>query len=136
MSSCTFPDSGNYMIENADSKGTFFTVENGSVCLKSKDPKSVQVWKLTIDNSWVKFQGVPPDGKEGKVIDVNTGASTLVYGGGILEDFRLENASNGTFRVTFLYYELGMYWKINGNSVAFTSNQTYAANWKLTKCSK
>ncbi|KAG1862664.1 hypothetical protein F4604DRAFT_1055211 [Suillus subluteus] len=152
MSTCTVP-SGNYMIESADSKGQFLTVENGNIRLHSKDSHSVQVWKLTISDNWVNFQGVPPDGKEGKIIGVSTGASTLVYGDGILEDFQLENAANNTFRVTFEYYELGLYWQINGDSVglgvnqfappltrcvqvSFTSNQTYAAKWKLTKCSK
>lgn len=124
------------MIESADSKGKFLTVENGNICLHSKDSHSVQVWKLTISENWVSFQGVPPDGKEGKVIGVSTGASTLVYGDGILEDFQLEDDANNTFRVTFEYYEQGFYWKINEDSLSFTNNLTYAAKSKLTKCSK
>ncbi|KAG1830690.1 hypothetical protein DFJ58DRAFT_918321 [Suillus subalutaceus] len=91
--------SRNYMIESADSKGQFLTVENGNIQLHSEDSHSVQVWKLTISDNWVNFQGVPPDGKEGKIIGVSTGASTLVYGDGILEDFQLESAANNTFRL-------------------------------------
>lgn len=124
------------MIESADSAGNFLTVENGSICLHSKDSHSVQVWKLSGGN-WVTFQGVPPDGKEGKVIGANMSKDTLVYGDGTLEDFQLENDTDDTFRVTFEYYEQGLYWYIgDGKSVSFTNNLTYAAKWKLTKCSE
>jgi hypothetical protein len=122
------------MIESADSKGNFLTAENGNICLHTKDSKSVQVWNLTISENWVKFQGIPPGGKEGKLIGISKAASALVYGDGILEDFQLENGTNDTFRVTFEYYELGLYWYTDGNSISFTDNQTYAAKWKLTKC--
>lgn len=124
------------MIESADSKGNFLTVENGSICLHSKDPHSVQVWKLAVsEGNWVNFLGVPPDGKEGKIIGANMATSTLVYGGGTLDDFQLENDANDTFRVTFEYYDLGLYWQIvDGKSLSFTSNLTDAAKWKLTEC--
>lgn len=127
------------MIESVDSKGEFLTVENGNICLHAKDPQSVQVWKLMSGgDNWVKFQGVPPDAvQEGKVVGANMSTYTLVYGDGVIEDFQLEDDAKDTFRVTFEYYELGLYWRIDdGKSVSFTDNLTYAAKWKLTKCSK
>lgn len=124
------------MIESADFKGIFLTAENGSICLQSKNPHSVQVWKLAANEAnWVNFLGVPPDGTEGKVIGANMANFTLVYGGGMLEDFQLENDANDTFRVTFEYYDLGHYWQIvDGKSLSFTINLTYAAKWKLIEC--
>lgn len=127
------------MIESVDSKGKFLTVENGNICLHAKDSQSVQVWKLMSGgDNWVKFQGVPPDTvQEGKIVGASMSTHTLVYGDGTIEDFQLEDDAKDTFRVTFEYYEQGLYWEIDdGKSVSFTNNLTYAAKWKLTDCSK
>lgn len=37
------------MIESADFKGIFLTAENGSICLQSKNPHSVQVVRQATD---------------------------------------------------------------------------------------
>ncbi|KAG2352125.1 hypothetical protein BDR07DRAFT_1439422 [Suillus spraguei] len=125
------------MIENTDSRGNFLTVENGKICLKSKDSKSAQVWKITaIEENWVDFQGVPPDGTEGKPIAADMGNYTLFYGDGAMEDFRLENATDDTFRVAFKHCGMGMYWQIITGRLVITNILTYAAKWKLTKCSQ
>ncbi|KAG2148778.1 hypothetical protein DEU56DRAFT_909092 [Suillus clintonianus] len=135
--------SGNYMIESADSKGKFLTVENMNISLHSEDSHSVQVWKLAVSGgNWVKFQGVPPDAKKGKFICADIPTYTLVYSDdSALQDFQLENDANDTYRaalrVTFEYYEQGLYWQIvNEKSLSLTNNLTYAARWKLTQCSK
>ncbi|KAG2360518.1 hypothetical protein BDR07DRAFT_1412322 [Suillus spraguei] len=109
------------MIENTDSRGNFLTVENGKICLKSKDSKSAQVWKITaIEENWVNFQG----------------NYILFYGDGAMEDFRLENATDDTFRVAFKHCGMGMYWQIITGRLVITNILTYAAKWKLTKCSQ